>query len=196
VSPSVRGLAAVLIVALTSTALAAEIVPPATRDVTPSDMTPGPKGEGPLVREPAPPRPPDPARWRRFFLPVTTDAATLVVKDLTIHIAGVTALAEDETCPLADGTEWPCGRTALYRFRLFLHGRAVECYFPYAGDVADITAPCRLAKTDLALWLLQQGWVRPSDLATDAYRTASAKARCSHLGIWRDAARPSFCPQG
>ncbi|MEO8677294.1 MAG: hypothetical protein ABI569_17080, partial [Casimicrobiaceae bacterium] len=72
-SPPLRGLAAVLLVALTSSAPAEEIVAPATRDVTPSDMTPGPKGEGPLVRDPTPPRPPDPPRWRRFFLPETTD---------------------------------------------------------------------------------------------------------------------------
>lgn len=179
---------------LLSPAAAEDIVAPATRDVTAPGMTPGPKVDGPLIREPVPPRPPDPPRWRRYFLPATTDAATFVVNTQVIHIAGVTPPAADATCTLADGTPWPCGRVALYSFRRFLHGRAVECLLPYIEGAADVTAPCRIAKTDLALWLLQQGWATPSDIATGEYRTASAQARCFGIGLWRDMPKPEFCP--
>ena len=48
--------------------------------MTPPGVTPGPAGDGPLIREPVPPPPPEPPRWRRFFLPVTTDAATFAVE--------------------------------------------------------------------------------------------------------------------
>jgi hypothetical protein len=41
------------------------------RNVTPPGMTPGPAGDGPLVREPTAPLPPAEARWRRYFLPVS-----------------------------------------------------------------------------------------------------------------------------
>jgi endonuclease YncB( thermonuclease family) len=180
---------------LISPAAAEDVVAPATRDVTGAGMTPGPVVDGPLIREAVPPRPPDPPRWRRYFLPATTDAATFVVNTLVIHIAGVTPPAADATCMLADGTPWPCGRVALYSFRRFLHGRAAECLLPYIDGAADVTAPCRIAKTDLALWLLQQGWARPSDLATAEYWTASAQARCAGIGLWRDTPKPDFCPQ-
>lgn len=177
-----------------SSALAEEIVAPAARNVTPPGMTPGPGGDGPLIREPVPPRPPDPPRWRRYFLPRTTDAATFVVRNITIRIAGVTPPAADEVCPLADGSDWPCGRMALFALRKFLHGRAVECFFAPPGDATEIAAPCRVGKTDLGAWLLAQGWVKPNELATAADRAATAQARCARLGVWRGEARPDYCP--
>ncbi len=56
-----------------------EEVPPPSRDVTPPGFTPAPITSGPLIREPLPPPPPEKPRWHRYFLPVTTDAATFVV---------------------------------------------------------------------------------------------------------------------
>jgi endonuclease YncB( thermonuclease family) len=193
-----RGIArvALALMLLVSPAAAEDVVAPAVRDVTPPGMTPGPKVDGPLIREAVPPRPPDPPRWRRYFLPATTDAATFVAKNLTIHIAGVTPPVPDATCTLADSTEWPCGRVALYSLRRFLRGRAVECLLPYIEGAADVTAPCRVVKVDLALWLLQQGWAKPNDIATDDYRAASLRAQCAGVGLWRDTPKPAACPAG
>lgn len=173
-----------------------EVVAPASRDVTPPGVTPGPAGDGPLIREPTPPPPPEPLRWRKFFLPKTSDASTLHVDQRTIHISGVTPPSADAVCQRTDGSEWPCGRAALYAFRMFIGGRAVECYFPSIEDVIDITAPCRIGRTDLGLWLAQQGWVMPDDLATDEYRKASEDARCAHRGLWRWTEQPATtCPE-
>jgi endonuclease YncB( thermonuclease family) len=194
VSLAARSVLLLAFVVFASAGLAEEIVAPATRNVTPPGMMPAPEGEGPLIREPIPPRPPEPARWRRYFLPITTDAATFLVKGQTIRIAGVTPPAIDEICHLADASEWPCGRTALYSLRMFLRGRAVECFFPPAEGATEIIAPCRVGKTDLGLWLLAQGWTRPSDLATSEYLTASVGARCVGAGIWRGSGKPAICP--
>ena len=183
------------LVVFASVAVAEDIVAPATRDVTPPGVMPAPEGEGPLVREAVPPRPPEPARWRRYFLPVTTDAATFLVKGQTIRVAGVIPPAIDAICHLADASEWPCGRTALYSLRMFLRGRAVECFFPYVEGATEIIAPCRVGKIDLGFWLLGQGWAWPSDLATSEYLTASVGARCAGAGIWRGSGKPDFCPQ-
>lgn len=194
VRPAARAAFCLLLLTAAPAALAEDTVAPATRDVTAPGMMPGPKVDGPLEREAVPPLPPDPPRWRRFFLPETTDAATFIVKGITIHIAGVTPPAVDATCTFADGSPWPCGQTALYSFRRFLHGRAVECYFPYEEGVTDVTAPCRIASTDLALWLLKTGWAKPNELATGDYKSAAANARCAGLGMWRETGRPEFCP--
>jgi hypothetical protein len=176
--------------------LAQEIVPPATRDVTPPGITPGPAGGGPLVREPTPPRPAEPPRWRRFFLPITTDAASFEIDGrLAIRIAGVTPPGLDDNCRFADGELWPCGRTALHALRMFLRGRAVECYFPPLDDLVEVTAPCRVGTTDLGLWLLKSGWGTANDLATGEYVAAVAAARCANLGIWRGVASADFCPE-
>ena len=164
---------------------ALEIVAPPARDVTPPGVTPGPTTDGPLFREPTPPPPPPPPRWRKFFLPNTSDAATIHVEERTIRISGVTAPAADAVCRRKDGTTWPCGRAALFAFRMFIGGRAVECYFSGLEDAVDITAPCRIGRTDLGQWLAQQGWVMPGDLATDAYRKVSEEARCARRGLWQ-----------
>jgi endonuclease YncB( thermonuclease family) len=184
-------LSAITLVTTASAQFQPEIVAPATRDVTPPGVTPGPTGSGPLVREPTPPRPPDPPRWRKFFLPETSDASTLHVDKRTIRISGVDAPAADAVCQRTDGSGWPCGRAALHAFRMFIGGRAVECYFPAFEEAVDITAPCRIGKTDLGLWLAQQGWVTPSDLATDDYREAAEDARCAERGLWRWTEQPT-----
>jgi endonuclease YncB( thermonuclease family) len=157
-------------------------------------MTPGPKIDGPLVREAVPPRPPDPPRWRRYYLPQTTDASTFVVKGVTLRIAGVAAVPANATCTMGDGREWPCGRNALFAFRRFLHGRAVECLLPYVPDATDVTAPCRIGRIDLALWLLEQGWAKPDALATPTYRAATLSAQCAGAGLWRGTNKPDICP--
>ena len=170
-------------------AAAAQDLPPVVRDVTPPGITPGPPSDGPLVREPAPPPPAQPPRWRRFFLPVTTDAATFVVGSLTIHIAGVSPLTVAATCRLTDGSDWPCGQTALIRFRMFLHGRAVECYFAEPrGD--EIVAPCRVGKTDLGTWLLSAGWAGAGESPSAAEVAAATAARCAGVGMWKGTAPP------
>ena len=174
-------------------AASVEIVQPAPRDVTPPQITPGPKGDGPLTRIPAAPKPAQAARWQRFFLPVTTDAATFQVEQRTIHVAGVEPPPVAAVCPNGE-EKWPCGRTALTSFRLFLRGRAVECYFPYSDTVTDITAPCRVGTSDIGLWLLKQGWARPSDLATDEYQKAANEAVCAQRGIWRGRPPGADCP--
>jgi endonuclease YncB( thermonuclease family) len=193
--PAFAGLTLAAVVAIAGVAQAQEIVPPADRNVTPPGITPGPSGEGPLIREPTPPPPPEQPRWRRYFLPVTIDAATFVIDGkLTIRVSGATPPEIGDTCTFAGGETWPCGRTALHALRMFLRGRAIECLFPYAPDLVEVTAPCRVGETDIGTWLLRSGWARPNDLATEEYRTVFAEARCANVGLWQGAGRPADCP--
>jgi endonuclease YncB( thermonuclease family) len=173
-------------------AAADDIAARADRDVSPPGVMPIPVG--PLVRVPVPPTLPDPPRWRRYFLPQTPDLATFVTNGMTIHVAGVKPPARSQTCPAGDGSAWPCGASALYAFRRFLHGRAVECYFPSAEGVSDVTAPCRGGRADIGLWLLQNGWARTDELATADYRATETAAACAALGLWRGTAPPANCP--
>ena len=169
-----------------------EEVPPPSRDVTPPGFTPAPITSGPLIREPLPPPPPEKPRWNRYFLPVTTDAATFVAGGRTIRLAGVDALPRGGVCKLSDGDNWPCGTTALFALRRFLAGRAIECFFLRSDKSDPLVAPCRIGKLDIGLWLVTQGWVKPD--ASDSYRKAAEAAHCAGLGLWRDAARDATCP--
>lgn len=173
---------------------AMELVPRATRNVTPPGMTPGPEIDGPLLREALPPPPPEPAKWRRFALPETTDAATFRARQVTIRVSGVDPVPLDKQCRRASGEEWPCGRTALHSLRMFLAGRAIECYLPPLGQAVEAIAPCRVGRTDLGTWLLSQGWATPNDFATEEYKEAALKGRCERLGIWQGTTSDGTCP--
>jgi endonuclease YncB( thermonuclease family) len=186
--------AIVCLASLTAAAEAASVgIGPSVRDVTPPGITPAPKVDGPLERIPAPPLPPEPARWWRFELPETTDAATFVTGGRTIRIAGVEPPAADRTCRMPDGAEWPCGRMALTSLRMFLRGRPVECYYRLSDAAADFAAPCRVGPTDLGAWLLTQGWVTPGERAGDDYRRGAEEARCARRGLWRGELPPDSC---
>jgi endonuclease YncB( thermonuclease family) len=76
---------------------------------------------------------------------------------------------------------------------MFLRGRAIECFYPHADTAVEITAPCRVGETDLGLWLLDQGWAKPGQYATDEYKAASAAAHCKERGLWRGQPAPEGC---
>lgn len=176
---------------------AEEIVAPPDRDVTAPGMMPGNNVTGPLVRVPVPPPPPEPPRWRRYFLPATSDSGTFhVTGAFIIHVSDVDPPAADATCRLEDGTEWPCGRTALYSLRRFLHGRAVECFMAPPGNETEVVAPCRVGKTDIGQWLVANGWARAGGFPSQAALASEREARCAGRGIWRGAAPPANCPPG
>lgn len=160
------------------------------RDVTPVGITPGPPADGPLTRIPVviPDPPPPPPQWRRFFQPVATAAGTLAVGERELAVAGIKATSVDQQCTGAAG-DWPCGRSALTAFRQMLRGRAVECY--WAGDETG-PAPCRVGTTDIALWLVANGWAEPDPDAPEKLRDALHEAQCAGAGLWKDR-RPQDC---
>ena len=172
-----------------------EIVPPASRDVTPPGVMPAPGGEGPLIREKLPPPPPEGPRWRRFFLPLAIDAGTLRVKERKIKFADIVAPEATTLCESkAGGQSWPCGMAALSAFRMFLRGRAVECFYAATNKDDPLVAPCRIGSMDIGLWLVRLGWAGAGKDASDEYQSAAKAARCSNLGLWREVARESSCP--
>jgi endonuclease YncB( thermonuclease family) len=171
-----------------------EEVPPPSRDVTPPGVTPAPITSGPLIREPLPPPPPEKPRWHRYFLPETADAATFLVQNRTIRLAGVDALPRGGVCKLADGGNWPCGTNALFALRRFLGGRAIECFFLTTDKSDPLVAPCRIGTIDIALWLITQGWVKPEADAPESYAKAAEAAHCAGLGLWRGDTPEAGCP--
>jgi endonuclease YncB( thermonuclease family) len=163
------------------------------RNVTPPGFTRPPAADGPLERIPAPPRPPEEPKWWRLVLPETDDPATFRANGRTVHVADVVPVAPDAVCARADGTAWPCGRTALYSLRRFLHGRPVQCFFTLGSAPPEFSAPCRVGTTDVATWLLAQGWAEPDETAADEYRQLAQVARCTRRGRWQGTDPPADC---
>ena len=116
-----------------------------------------------------------------LFQPVAEAAGVIAAGGRTLTIAGVEPLTDSETCQLAGGGEWPCGRAARTAFRGLLRARAVTCDFP-EGEVADdATVPCRVGRRDIGAWLVENGWARAAD---DTYLAEARAAREAGRGIY------------
>jgi len=116
-----------------------------------------------------------------LFRPVADSPNVILAGGRRIIIAGVDPVDNDEVCTSATGAKWPCGRSARAAFRGFLRGRAVTCEFP-SGEVPDeVTASCRLGRTDIGAWLVSNGWGRPKKAAYSAEGEIAKKAG---LGVY------------
>jgi endonuclease YncB( thermonuclease family) len=181
------------------TSTEASVEPPvtvtsATRNVTPPGIVPGPAVEGPLTRLHVPAPPPPPPRWHRFFRPLIAEAGLFEVKGKSIRLRGLEALPVDAKCAGIGGAEWSCGRAALIELRRLIRGRAIECNFSSGDAEKFLIVPCRVAITDIALWLADRGWARAATNAPPEIREAAHAAECAGLGIWRDRAARGSCP--
>lgn len=161
-----------------------EIVPRATRDVTPPAMTPGPPITGPLVRIPSPvprkPRRKPPPRTERLHNPEITSAGSILTRAGPISIAGIDAPLVEESCGSGDQT-WPCGVVSRAQLSRLIRGRAIECQIPPgASHLPDSTA-CSVAGLDLGEWLVRQGWAKSSG---PRYRRQAEEAAAAKRGLW------------
>jgi endonuclease YncB( thermonuclease family) len=168
-----------------------EIVPFATRDVTPPGITPGPPVTGPLVRVPSPiPRKPrrKPApRTQRLLNPEIPSAGTLLTSSELVQIAGIEAPQLEATCGTGDQA-WPCGVVAREQLRRFIRGRAIGCEIPPGADELPEITRCRVSGRDIGEWLVLQGWAKPSG---PVYTQAGAEAARARRGIWGRGSRPA-----
>ena len=159
------------------------------RNVTPDILTSPPVMLSPLVRvapaqEPAPDEPP-PARTERLALPVVEAAGLLRAGTTIVRLDGIEAPAADALC----GTEmtWPCGRMAKAALRRFLRGRSVECAFspdngPAGADSLPAETDCAVGGSDLARWLVAEGWAKPAD----RFEAEGEMARRAGKGLWSE----------
>lgn len=160
---------------------AEEAAPRAIRDVTPDNMTAGPRVTGTLARVVPPPAPAK-ARTERLFNPIVVAAGTIKARGVDIHLAGIAAPEFDKQCGEA-ANAWPCGRMARAALRGFIRSRAIECELPAGADKIPDPAHCLVGGDSISEWLVAQGWAKRSG---DAYEAAEKTAREAKLGLWSD----------
>jgi endonuclease YncB( thermonuclease family) len=149
------------------------------RNVTPPEITAGPKVSGPLTRV-QPPEPEPEARVERLFSPIVVAAGVLKVRGRDIRLAGIAAPDFDQRCGEA-AAAWPCGRMARAALRRFIRGRAIECRVPPGVEDIPDPATCSVAGDDIARWLVARGWAKRDG---DLYDEEEDAARDAKLGLW------------
>lgn len=135
------------------------------------------------IPEPAPIEP------RRFFRVLVTDAGTLVAGDRTLRLADVDVPSADAECGDGSGNRWSCGTWARTALRRFVRRRAVECLplgeVGFGGADEATIVRCRVGGTDLATWLVENGWAAPADAAAPALASLGEAARSGNRGLWQ-----------
>lgn len=108
------------------------------------------------------------------------DARSFKTPVKTVRLAEIEGLPLERTCRDAKAQTWPCGKRAQAALVTLLRGRPVTC-FEVSGDAKESVARCRVGRTDIAAWLVEQGWARPSG-PNDRLAKLQTVARAAHAG--------------
>jgi endonuclease YncB( thermonuclease family) len=107
-----------------------------------------------------------------------------------LKLKGVAFPARNQLCGQPNGVRWACGMRAYGTARLALEHKALECEKTAAeADPRSSThVTCWIERKDLALTLLERGWVYLADPAgaQKSYATAAAAAQANRIGLWAD----------
>lgn len=121
--------------------------------------------------------------YRLLFRPLVVNAVELRAQNYRIRLAGIEPVSPAAICPTLDGTGVSCSRLAMTALRMWIRGRAIECEVPASPPLGQIATRCRLAGTDLAGWLVRNGWALAAGAGT--YGALEAAARADGRGVHR-----------
>lgn len=148
----------------------------------------GVRQDGPLLRDAStvrlpPPPGPEPERHRL----VVIESATVVnVRSHHLRLAHIEAPDPDAQCDTPAGGTWPCGARARTALRRLVRRRALDC-LELGENVSQAPvrpARCTVAGTDLAAWLVEQGWATPSEDAPADLAELHAEAQAAEVGLY------------
>jgi endonuclease YncB( thermonuclease family) len=166
-----------------------EIGVPPPRNVSPEGATGWPSPGLNAARVPGalpaspPPEPPEPDVFRQV---VVENAGSFTSGKSKITLAHIEARSSTHHCHDAKGRKWPCGQAAVTELRMLIRGRTVSCEGIKGPRSLQRKSPrtCHIGPTDLAQWLIQQGWAIPKTDAPEAYREAHLAAQTERRGIY------------
>jgi endonuclease YncB( thermonuclease family) len=156
----------------------------AVRNVTPDNMTAGPKVTGTLARVAASASADQPgkARTERLFNAIVISAGMIKARNQEIRLAGIAAPGFEDRC--GEGVAaWPCGRMARAALQRFIRGRAIDCELPAEAATLPDPATCAVGGESVSEWLIAQGWAKRSG---DSFEDVETKAREAKLGLWSE----------
>ncbi|WOC15596.1 thermonuclease family protein [Pseudochrobactrum sp. MP213Fo] len=123
-----------------------------------------------------------------FYRPVALAAGRLAVGNHIVELTGIDIVEPEASCADINGEVWACGMQARTAFRSWLRGRAVSCDLEGLDPQQElIRTTCNLAGTDIARWLVENGWARAT--FGGAYSDSQTQAEKMLLGVFGRAAK-------
>lgn len=112
------------------------------------------------------------------------DGDTLVIGGRRIRILGIDAPERNQTCHDAAGQTWQCGGNARQALAARVARQQVSCHVAGQDRYGRDLARCTSRGSDLAEWLVREGWAVPAGDEQGRYRAAGREAEASRKGIW------------
>jgi endonuclease YncB( thermonuclease family) len=102
-----------------------------------------------------------------------------------LELYGAVPVRRTRICSTAEGARWACGQHAFIAQRRLLEGQPVTCSFKHV--TVPPRAVCLIRDSDIAQFLLSEGWAELADGVTDEeYVEAQETAQSRKAGIWAD----------
>jgi endonuclease YncB( thermonuclease family) len=113
--------------------------------------------------------------------------ANLKAGSTSFKFYGLVLPLRQKICTSATGARWACGNRALIALRNLVDTRTVACAFKDEGK----SAVCWVERTDITLWMLQEGWAElAAGISDKAYIAATKLAQVRKVGLWADGPPP------
>lgn len=114
------------------------------------------------------------------------DGDTIEVHGKRIRLFGIDAPESRQLCFDAQKRPWRCGAAAANELADFIARRPVSCREVDRDRYGRTVATCRVARVDLAGWLVGRGlaldWPR---YGHGRYRAAQGRAKAALQGVWK-----------
>jgi endonuclease YncB( thermonuclease family) len=128
-----------------------------------------------------------PPKTKLYYRIKVRDGGTLLSGGVVIRLDGIAVRDAEATCKGKGGKPWPCGAAVKSALTRLIRTRAVTCELPKSGEQKDFAARCTVAGTDLATWMVRQGWAEPKEGSERTLAEAAQAAKQEHVGLWRGA---------
>lgn len=112
------------------------------------------------------------------------DGDTLVIGGWRIRILGMGAPEPDLTCQDSARQTWKCGGD-LRQVLAAPVARQVSCHVAGPDRYGRHLVRCASRGSDLAAWLVREGWAISAGDEQGRYRAAGREAESSQAGMWR-----------
>lgn len=116
---------------------------------------------------------------------VVVDGDSLRINGNDIRLYGIDAPEHEQSCKLANGKSYRCGRQSKRFLRQLIAGKPVKCRQIDIDRYDREIAICTVGKIELNLAMVKNGWAVAYLNHSLTYAKAEAAARKAQLGIWR-----------
>lgn len=116
---------------------------------------------------------------------VVVDGDSLRLKGNDIRLYGIDAPEYRQSCKLANGKSYQCGRDAKRFLRKLIAGQSVKCRQIDIDRYNREVAICTAGKIELNLAMVKNGWAVAYLNHSFNYAKAERLAHKARLGIWR-----------